>query len=56
MRNTGAAVDDTESVPEDKARYQMLYEDTKPMIIPRLQIKDHETSKKYLAMHNYVQK
>lgn len=49
-------IDDDESVPDDKDRFEMLYEDTQPLIIPKLQINDAETSKRYMAMYNYWQK
>ena len=47
---------DDESVLDDKERFEELYEDTKPLIIPQLKINDAETSRKYLALHSYVQK
>ena len=33
-----------------------MYEYNKPLIIPQLEIYDAETSKRYLALNNYIDK
>lgn len=47
-------IDQEEKV--NKKRYQLMYEDHKPLIIPQLEIYDAESCKKYLALNNYVEK